>query len=154
MRIRARDSRTQSRRINDVGKSVRKVSPETVARELGATLTYEWIATRQGPVNLLALRQEILNRLESTGGRPKLAGTDRRQKIPLKDSDWHQLERLAALLRGPGLNVTAGQIASALLHSVLHRVRLLPVAEGCKGYVDVDPHSQINSPPKVLLEVA
>lgn len=116
-RIRARDNK--SRRINDVGKSVRKVSPKTVARELGATLIHEGIAIKQGSINLLALRREIRNRLESTGGRPKLAGTDRRQKIPLKDSDWHQLERFAVLLRETGLNVTAGQIASALLHLVL-----------------------------------
>src|SRR4051794_33102757 len=63
------------------------------------------------PITLFALREELGQRLQSSGGRPGLVGTTRRVKIPLSDQEWLQLEALAA----PGFAPSAGQVASVLL---------------------------------------
>lgn len=81
------------------------------------------VPTGLSPPALRAVREEIANRLASTGGRPALQGTVRRQKIPLSDDDWARLRVLADHIgKDSGedtLRPTPGQIASALLHIVL-----------------------------------
>ena len=69
-----------------------------------------------GPVALLAVRTELARFLRSTGGRPSLEGTTRRQKIPLADADWADLQDLAAQLGTTAPRATAGQVASVILH--------------------------------------
>jgi hypothetical protein len=67
------------------------------------------------PITLFAVREELVQRLQSSGGRPGLAGTTRRAKIPLSDEEWLRLEELAASLSSPGFAPSAGQVASVLL---------------------------------------
>jgi hypothetical protein len=74
------------------------------------------------PLTLFALREELVHRLQSSGGRPALAGTTRRAKIPLSDEEWGQLEELAAAIASPGFAPSAGQVASVLLSLSLHSV--------------------------------
>jgi hypothetical protein len=65
-----------------------------------------------------------VNRLRSTGGRPRLEGTsEKRNKIPLFSEDWEKLEELAKYYRETeGINVSSGQIASALIHSEISKI--------------------------------
>jgi hypothetical protein len=64
---------------------------------------------------LFAIREELVRRLQSSGGRPGLAGVSRRAKIPLGDREWLELEELAAAISSPGFAPSAGQVASVLL---------------------------------------
>jgi hypothetical protein len=68
---------------------------------------------------LFALRQELCERLQSTGGRRSLEGATRRQKIPLSEADWQRLQQLAELSQTNGMRPTAGQVAGTLLHQAL-----------------------------------
>ena len=73
----------------------------------------------QSPAGLLAVRVQLGKALGSTGGRPGIRGTSRRQKIPLADTDWAHLERLAERISSRGPRATPGQVASVLLHLAL-----------------------------------
>jgi len=66
-----------------------------------------------------ALRAEVTSRLSSSGGRPSLDGTTRRQKIPLSDTDWALLEQLAENLADQEYRPSPSQVASILLHRAL-----------------------------------
>jgi len=70
----------------------------------------------------VAVRQELLSRLTSTGGRPGLKGTTRRQKIPLDDEDWSRLQKIAEALNDDEVRPTPGQVASVLLHRLLENI--------------------------------
>jgi len=129
-------------RVNDKGKTTRRLDPEVVARGLGATRSSLDLVSSQSPFSLMAVRREIVRRLESTGGRPGLAGTDRRQKIPLQESDWRELERIAGALREYDVNATAGQVASTILHSALSGWLQDTTSESRTRLVDVDRHSR------------
>ena len=97
----------------------RRVDSKAVAKALGAKKTGIRIDTRQGPISLFSLRQFLISRLRSSGGRPALIGTTRRRnKIPFFAEDWGKLEKIAEYYKEKeGINVTPGQIASALIHT-------------------------------------
>ena len=75
------------------------------------------------PLSLFQVKQELLHRLQSTGGRPSLSGVSGRKKVPLSDSQWEELEKIASDVAAPGFVPSAGQIASVLLALSLRRLR-------------------------------
>ncbi len=114
-----------ARIIKNVGPTQRQVNSKVVAKELGAETVGVTIDTRQGPISLFALRQFLVERLRSSGGRPALVGAlkKKRNKIPLFDEDWIKLEKIAKYYKQKeGLNVSPGQIASALVHTDVSRI--------------------------------
>lgn len=107
------------RAVIDKGNAKRAVDPRKMAEALGAEDTGWKIDPGEGPISLLALRQFLAHRLQSTGGRPKLAGTSKvRRKISLFEEDWDEITRIASYYKEKkGLNVTGSQIAAALIHA-------------------------------------
>jgi hypothetical protein len=112
----------------------RELDPKTVANALGANQTGVKLDLGGSPASLFALRGALSAALGSSGGRPGLKGAGRRQKIPMMDADWSELENLAASLHASGLKATAGQIAGQLLHDAIVRLKASPV-----GYPAVPP---------------
>jgi hypothetical protein len=76
-----------------------------------------------GPLSLFQVRQELLERLQSTGGRPSLADASRRVKIPLNEKQWEELEDIASEVASPDFSPSAGQIASVLISLSLRSLR-------------------------------
>jgi hypothetical protein len=74
-------------------------------------------------LSLFALRSEIAKRLQSRGGRPALAGAEKRAKVPMARAQWRALERLAEKISESGFKPSAGQVASALLQVAMGRLR-------------------------------
>jgi hypothetical protein len=113
-----------ARTIKDKGPTKRRVNPKAIAKALGAEETKVEMGTRRGPISLFSLRQFLVDRLRSTGGRPRLEGTGKkRNKIPLFSEDWAKLEELAKYYRETeGINVSPGQIASALIHAKISKI--------------------------------
>jgi hypothetical protein len=103
-------------------RAVRRLDPKAVADALGGEPCPERIEGQPGPVTLYALRQELLRRRQSSGGRPGIEGTSFRAKIPVGDQDWQRLEVLAASLSAAGFVPSAGQVASVLLSIALRAV--------------------------------
>ncbi len=108
-------ARSTQRVVRVQGKAQARVSSDVVAQALGGTPAGRALGESLDPVTLMALRQELVARLASSGGRPGFTDTSRRAKIPLSDADWGALERLAAGLEIPGFKPSAGQVASVLL---------------------------------------
>src|SRR5437660_139794 len=102
-------------RIGDTEAPVRRLDPQAVAAALGAEPCPERIQGQPGPVTLYALRQELLRRRQSSGGRPGIEGASFRAKIPVNDQDWRRLDALAAALSAEGFSPSPGQVASVLL---------------------------------------
>lgn len=118
---RVRDVGSRARRVLDSSSRAERVNEAQVARALGA----ERIGStdhRPG-LSLASIHRELSQRLRSTGGRPSLEGATRRQKIPISDADWKELERLAE-----HLGATPGQVASVLLHQLLEELDPAAVA--------------------------
>lgn len=96
------------------------VNKAMVADALGAEDSSEIVSAVKGsPPALLALRQALLERLRSRGGRQGLEGATRRQKIPLSEEDWEHLQKLAEVNQREGVSATAEQVAGVLLHQAL-----------------------------------
>jgi hypothetical protein len=104
--------------IRDTGPAQRLVDPARVGEVLEADASVH-IGSGASPPTLAALRYELAQRLSSTGGRPALRDTDRRQKIPLSNDDWGRLQELAARMSEPDFRPAAAQVASTLLHLAL-----------------------------------
>ena len=119
-----------ARTIKNTGPTKRRVDAKAVAGALGAKKVGMRIDTRRGPISLLALRQFLANQLRSSGGRPALTGTaGRRKKIPLLAGDWDMLEKIARYYKEKeGINVSPGQIASALIHTNLSGIDTATIA--------------------------
>lgn len=107
--------------IRDIGKVHRLVSPEDVARALGAEEFHREPTPGGAPHVFYTVREDIMRRLTSKGGRPGLEGTTKRKKIPFTPSDWEALEGTAEHLTRTGTRVSPGQLASAIIHERLER---------------------------------
>lgn len=112
------------RGIRHSGKRYPKVDGKQLAQALGA----DEVSTSKNvdvgsSIDMYALRERLAERLLSTGGRPSLRDARRRQKIPLTGEDWESLERIAEQLSEPGRTITAGQVASTLVHEGLRNAR-------------------------------
>ncbi|MBO0697117.1 MAG: hypothetical protein J2P46_01865 [Zavarzinella sp.] len=113
------------RRIEVTESTVRRIDPAEVAKALGAEPTGDRVPPA-GPLSLYALRSELYRRRVSSGGRPGIAGTDQRVKIPVSDQDWAQLEELASKLASTGASPSPGQVASVLLSLALESIKANP----------------------------
>jgi hypothetical protein len=109
--------------IRHAGTTARSVTPEVIAKALGAGKIISRENVHGAPIGLHALRRELESRVRSTGGRPALEGATKIQKIPLKPEDWSRLKELADRLSRQGISVTAGQVASVMVHSQLEDSR-------------------------------
>jgi hypothetical protein len=105
---------TMKKIINTGGKQA-PIDSARVASALGAERSLESDTAGQGPITLFLVRQELFNRLLSTGGRPALEGTTQRPKIPLSDKTWRELEAIADALASKEGTPSAGQVASVLI---------------------------------------
>jgi hypothetical protein len=110
------------KRLRTSGPAVRRLDPKTVADALGGEPCPEHIEGQPGPLTLYALRQELLRRRQSSGGRPGIEGTSFRAKVPVGDQDWQRLEAIAASLSAQGFTPSPGQVASVLLSIALRSV--------------------------------
>ncbi len=122
MTKRIRTTETTLPPILDASRPLRRIDPAQVQQALGAEKVPAGLTQALAPLTLFALREELVSRLQSSGGRPALTGTTRRAKIPLSDEEWEKLEELAAAIAAPGFAPSAGQVASVLLSVSLHSV--------------------------------
>ena len=128
----AQRARSAEPRIIDTGPTEPRVGSDLFAVAIGARRL--GVSPRGGsPISRAAVRQELARLLRSTGGRPGLEGSLRRQKIPLSDDEWIQLEYLSDLFEQSGIKATAGQVARVLLRLALERVARDEGAPSARG---------------------
>jgi hypothetical protein len=110
-------------RIRTAGNGQLRIDSSQVDAALGGEPVEGTIRGNPGVIALYALRSELLRCRQSSGGRPGIAGTNQRLKIPLSDQDWTELEGLADQLAETGFAPSPGQIASVLLHAAIESVK-------------------------------
>ncbi len=115
-------------RIRARGRPEKKIGSDVVVFALGVSQENgEEVGQGGSPHIFYVMRQEIMERLESSGGRPRLRRTSIRQKIPLGVADWSLLKEIAELLREQNVLATPGQVASELLHRSLKQIDLAAI---------------------------
>lgn len=92
----------------------RRLTQEDIEKGLGAELVGT-LPTGDNPMVAFALRDELLRRLRSTGGRPALDGTDVRHRVPMRSSKWYRLEQIAKEFETETFHPTATQVAALFL---------------------------------------
>ncbi|MCK4762958.1 MAG: hypothetical protein KAW12_12245 [Candidatus Aminicenantes bacterium] len=107
--------------IKDISTTQKKINDELIQQALGAKKIGIKIDTKKAPVSLFQLRQFLIEKLTSSGGRPRLEGASKiRNKIPLLEGDWNKLQSIAEYYKKKdGISVSPGQIASAIVHSFI-----------------------------------
>jgi len=83
---------------------------DRIGKILGATRQFAVKTRAAGPLDLVQLREEINERLESRGGRPSDPEWDLRRVIPLKGSSWNFLRE-----KSGELQVSPGHLAAIIL---------------------------------------
>ena len=96
-------------------------SHDVIAALGGRPLTLEAGDTR-APVMLLAVRDALMERLRSTGGRPALSGDGSRQRVQVSESDWRRIADIADQVEVGRHKPSPAQVASVLIHLALERV--------------------------------
>lgn len=102
-------------RIKDLSKKSPKIDRDVITASFGAVPVGSTRDRNDVSWTLAYVAREIDQRLRSTGGRPALAGTDQKLKVPVTKDDRMRLEAIA----GTHSKVAPSQIASILLHMAI-----------------------------------
>lgn len=78
----------------------------------------------EAPVTLLAIRDTLMERLRSTGGRPSLSGDGSRQRVQVSEDDWQIITSIADRVDVGRHKPSPAQVASVLIHVALESVSL------------------------------
>jgi hypothetical protein len=99
-------------RVHDTSSRERRISSEFVRDSFGA---HPVVSAKT--MDLLQLRDLMKEMLQSQGGRPSLANSTDRVKVPKLASDWATIERITDRL-GPQLvfKPSPAQVAAVMLH--------------------------------------
>lgn len=99
---------------------MKKEDKAKIAEALGASRVVD---VRQktigGPLDLLALREEFEQRLQSTGGRPTDPDWTVSRQVPFKAESWSRLQHIAKEVGESGRRVGPAQVAALLVENSL-----------------------------------
>jgi hypothetical protein len=110
----------KAERIRNTGPSLPRIEPSEFAAGIGAEPCGEPHSKNLDPISLLALGNELLKRLRSTGGRPSLEGATEQCKVPLRPEDMAALQEMQkAIEQKTGTKPSIGQVASIILRTRL-----------------------------------
>jgi len=99
------------------------VEPEVDAEAFAKALGAKPVEPRSDhPLDILAVRHALQTMVRSSGGRPGLAISVDRVKIPKIDEDWIRIKELSASLPKTGPCPSLGQIAAVVLHLGLEQL--------------------------------
>lgn len=94
-----------------------------LAKELGASRVVEVEQKRiAGPLDMLALRKEFNDRLQSSGGRPTDPSWKVNRQVPFKEESWSRLQDIASEVGGSGRRVGPAQVAALLVENGLEEL--------------------------------
>ncbi len=117
---------TQIRFVSGVKKSDRIVDTSPKAKKLDPALVQKAFDARpvgsSEGMDLFAVREAMERMLQSSGGRPSLAGAMAQVKIPKIPADWEKLEQLVMVSSDLKHKPSIGQMAAMVLHLALGRI--------------------------------
>lgn len=102
---------------------MKKDDKARLARSLGASRVVE-VGQKKigGPLDMLALRQELNERLRSSGGRPTDPSWKVSRQVPFKEESWSHLQDIASELGVSGRRVGPAHVAALLVENSLEEL--------------------------------
>lgn len=95
------------------------IDVDRIARQLGASDSFEVVSSPHGIIGAWALQREIEVKLQSRGGRPSDPAAKIRRLVPLKREVWRELQARAQKMSTSKRRVSPGQLAAILLEKGL-----------------------------------
>ena len=111
-------------RLEDESETLERVAHDAVQQALDAEASPQQRLAGGSPFSIASIRSRLFTELVSTGGRRGRRDAFARTKIPLTSEEWEALDEIAALIRGHGVNATAGQVAGVILHQSMTQLLL------------------------------
>ncbi len=122
---------TPRKRLKIEESSRRRLTPADVALALGAEVVGQ-VPEDGNPFTAFLVRQRLVERLRSTGGRPALSGADIRPKVPMKTEQWRALEEIAKDAETDVFHPTAAQVAAILIEVAIENYARHPFDLGLR----------------------
>lgn len=110
-----------SPRIRDVSRREPAIPIGEVAEAFRARPMHLNMGGDTNPLSLVAVREQLIGRLRSTGGRPALADTDTKMKVPIGTDDLRVVEVIAEKIAPDRPKPSPAQVAGIILHLALRR---------------------------------
>lgn len=112
------------KKIEIVDQPKRRIDPAAFAAALGANPCGQQAPGDLDPIALAELGGQLLQRLQSSGGRPALADATVNCRVPLSDEDVKTLETLVAQIAGAtGTRPSVGQVVSVIVRLHLNALK-------------------------------
>jgi hypothetical protein len=115
-------ARTARRRLVDVSRRPPPIGIADVMTALGAHPLGIKSGDDKAPVALLTIRDALMQRLRTTGGRPALSGDGPRQRVQVSAEDWQAIVDIASHVAVGCHKASPAQVASVLIHLALERI--------------------------------
>lgn len=81
------------------------------------------------PLDVLALREEVAQRIHSTGGRPTDPEWTIQRQVPFRPETWKTLQQMAVDLQASGASASPAQLAALFIE---HAVRAISLQKNVK----------------------
>lgn len=76
------------------------------------------------PLDILALREEVVERIHSTGGRPTDPEWTIQRQVPFHPDTWKQLQQMAEDLKSTGASASPAQLAALFIERAVKAIML------------------------------
>lgn len=114
--------RTARERLKNVSRKPQAITPQDVIAAFNGRPLSMAVGNARAPDMLLAIRDVLMDRLRSTGGRPSLAGEGSRQRVQVTAQDWQRIADIADHVEVGRHKPSPAQVASVLIHLALERI--------------------------------
>jgi hypothetical protein len=122
-------ARTARPRLVDVSRKPPPIAVADVMMALGGRPLGVRSGDDNAPIALLTIRDALMQRLRTTGGRPALSGNGSRQRVLVSAEDWQTIVDIAAHMDVARHKASPAQVASVLIHLALGRIPLGEIRE-------------------------
>jgi hypothetical protein len=112
-------ARTARGRLKNISKKPTSLSVNRVIAAFGGKSAPVKAGNVKDPITLLAIREALVDRLRSTGGRPSLTGDSLRQRVQISAKDWKKITTIASHFEVGRHKPSPAQVASILIHFAL-----------------------------------
>lgn len=113
---------------------MKKEEKAKLAESLRASRVVEVGQKRIGsPLDMLALREEFNERLQSSGGRPTDPSWKVSRQVPFKEESWSRLQDIASEVGASGRRVGPAQVAALLVENSLEELEDARWQEALEG---------------------
>lgn len=114
--------RTAREQLRNTSRKPQAIIPRDVVAAFDGRPLSMAVGNTQAPDTLLAVRDILMDRLRSTGGRPGLAGEGSRQRVQVSAQDWQRIADIADHVEVGRHKPSPAQVASVLIHLALERI--------------------------------